>query len=502
MTIILILFYAQAYAFSGDYGTAPLFEAGAGARPAAMGNAFTAVADDASAIYYNPAGLSFIKAQELSLLYYQLYEGALYSSAAYAQTLLDFGTLGAAFYLYSAGAIEGYDSDDKQTGDFDFWEYKAVVSYAANIGKDLRLGAAINVINSAMGEGSSMGIGADAGVMYEPFDILRLGFTVRNLLRPVQSLGGENEGMPQVYTLGILLKQAFGQVKVNVSGDFSAGESENFRAKAGLELVIYESLNLRAGYDSGRYSFGAGLDLFNMRADYAYIADGYLESLQRMGISYRFGMSLDEQEKRKKSEIMNQVRKIVEERLKSKEKENAKKHYAAAYEYYKKGDYENALNEANRALEWREDTNEAIIMKNTIAKVYFGEGVKQYKAGSYISALENFRAALAANPSMDEVKGYIADIGSKSGIKQDAKADLYGRRPGSGRAGSAVSAAQAEAVKKLYYEGINAYTAGDVEKAAAVWEQALKIDPSDVKSARGVEKARMELEEYKKRGLK
>ncbi|MCE5300777.1 MAG: PorV/PorQ family protein [Spirochaetia bacterium] len=535
-----VLLIPLSQAFPGDYGTAPVFEAGAGARPAAMGNAFTAVADDSSAIYYNPAGLSLIKAQELSLLYYQLYEGALYNSAAYGQTLLDFGTLGAAFYLYSAGTISGYDSNDKKTGDFAFREYKAVVSYAAHIEKVLRLGVAVNVINSAMGKENSTGIGADAGLLYEPFDFLRLGFMARNLFRPVQSLGTENEGMPQVYTLGILLKQAFGAVNVNISGDFSAGESENFRARAGLELVLYDTLSLRAGYDSGRYSIGAGLDLFNVRADYAYIAVNYLENLQRIGISYRFGMSLDEQRERKKSEIMNQVRKIVEERLRSKEKKNAMKHYAAAYEYYRNGSYENALNEANRALEWREDTKEAIIMKNTIAKVYYGEAIKQYKEGNYIGALESFNDALAANPSLDGPEGYIAEINTKLRIKEETKSDFnegirlysakdYGaaikawekallvdpanqnvkiclaaarRRLNTGKTGTAIPAAQAEAAKKLYYEGINAYTAGDVEKAAVIWEQALKLNPDDVKSARGIEKAGMELEEYKKRGLK
>lgn len=535
-----LLFAVSAQAFSGDYGTAPVFEAGAGARPAAMGNAFTAVADDSSAIYYNPAGLSLIRAQELSLLYYQLYEGALYSSAAYGQTLLDFGTLGAAFYLYSAGTVEGYDSNDKRTEDFAFREYKAAAGYASNIGSDFYVGLVINVINSAMGAKNSTGIGADAGVLYEPFDFLRLGFTARNLFRPVQSLGEENEGIPQVYSLGILLKQNFGAVAVNMSGDFSAGESENFKVKAGLELVIYESLSLRAGYDSGRYSFGAGLDLFNVRADYAYIADSYLENLQRIGISYRFGMSIDEQQKRKKSEIMDQVKKIVEERLKLKEKEKAKKHYTAAYEYYKKSNYEDALSEANRALEWREDTKEAIVMKNAIAKVYYEEALKQYRTGGYIGALESFKDALAANPYLDGAKEYIAEINMKLKIKEEAKSDfnegirLYSakdyraaikawekalladpenrnvktylasarRRVNSERPGTAATAAQAEAVKKLYYEGINAYTAGDVEKAAVIWEQALKLDPADVKSARGIEKAVMELEEYKKRGLK
>ena len=57
----------------------PVFAAfeniGAGARPIAMGNAFSAVADDANTIYYNPAGLGRLKHPQLTAGYGRLYLG-------------------------------------------------------------------------------------------------------------------------------------------------------------------------------------------------------------------------------------------------------------------------------------------------------------------------------------------------------------------------------------------------------------------------------------------
>lgn len=48
---------------------------GTGARPMALGNAYTAIADDVNALYYNPAGLINLKRKELSATYGLLYMG-------------------------------------------------------------------------------------------------------------------------------------------------------------------------------------------------------------------------------------------------------------------------------------------------------------------------------------------------------------------------------------------------------------------------------------------
>src|SRR5438132_5016171 len=56
----------QAVATGGQPGEFLSF--GAGARSLAMGSAFVGVADDASATYWNPAGLSQITRKEITLM--------------------------------------------------------------------------------------------------------------------------------------------------------------------------------------------------------------------------------------------------------------------------------------------------------------------------------------------------------------------------------------------------------------------------------------------------
>ncbi|MFN3414313.1 MAG: UPF0164 family protein, partial [Thermoanaerobaculum sp.] len=53
---------------------------GSGARPAGMGGAFTALADDAAAASYNPAGLAFLVRPELAVVGSSLRSGARYQN--------------------------------------------------------------------------------------------------------------------------------------------------------------------------------------------------------------------------------------------------------------------------------------------------------------------------------------------------------------------------------------------------------------------------------------
>src|SRR6266850_2264315 len=68
-----------------------------GARADGMGRAFTAVANDANAIWWNPGGLAFIRGHDISLTYSQLVPGLAddvsWSYPAYAQHVEGWGGL-------------------------------------------------------------------------------------------------------------------------------------------------------------------------------------------------------------------------------------------------------------------------------------------------------------------------------------------------------------------------------------------------------------------------
>ena len=86
---------------------------GAGARAPGMGNAFTALADDVYAIYYNPAGLAQLERPQFSTAYSRFYMGLSDGSdlsimqLAYAQPLKGgrAGTFGTAWQRFGASSL-------------------------------------------------------------------------------------------------------------------------------------------------------------------------------------------------------------------------------------------------------------------------------------------------------------------------------------------------------------------------------------------------------------
>src|SRR5688500_4030369 len=67
---------------------------GVGARPLAMGRAFTAVSDDIDALYWNPAGLSTYRSSQVAFQHSPLPLGGAYQYLAYSQPLYALGNFG------------------------------------------------------------------------------------------------------------------------------------------------------------------------------------------------------------------------------------------------------------------------------------------------------------------------------------------------------------------------------------------------------------------------
>ena len=268
---------------------------GAGSRPDGMGGAFTAVADDLSAIYYNPAGLVNIKKQEISLLYYPLYESTSYSSAAYGQALLNFGTIGASFFRFSADNIEGYDQSDNPTSVFGSEQYKMTASYGRNIIEGLSAGANISIYYSKMSRFNYAGFGADFGVLYRPFPFLSAGLMARNVITPAFSMQSVTETIPRLYILGLMARHQIAEFEFKAAYDASAGEKEGFKGRAGLEINWSGIAAVRAGYGDGEFTFGAGLALYDTKFDYAYVSNSTFGRMDRFTVSYAFGMTIEEQ---------------------------------------------------------------------------------------------------------------------------------------------------------------------------------------------------------------
>ena len=111
-TLLLLLLVAVPAAAMDDGGGRSVFATGAGNRSLAMGGAFCAVADDASAVIYNPAGLGLIARKELQASQTTLF--GLGFNEQYASFVLPHWRLGTASLTWRRFGVDGIEGRDER----------------------------------------------------------------------------------------------------------------------------------------------------------------------------------------------------------------------------------------------------------------------------------------------------------------------------------------------------------------------------------------------------
>ncbi len=314
---------AQADKFSGAF-----LEGGAGARALGMGGAFTAIADDASGIYWNPAGLASTDRHEL-LLSHEFRFG----------DLLDYSFLGGIYQVrqrqgrFGLGIIRlGIDNiaftdsslwtDTNGNGEIDpnefsydeqedidkirfenDAEYAIFLSYAQPV-KSWQLGGSLKFITQSVGDFSSFGLGVDFGVLRRGvWRALDVGLAVHDLTGTYLSWStGRKETIVPVPTLGL----AYGLDSQALRGAFlfSADMGMHFDDRRGadqfwsgstsinlnwgLEFNMQNRLALRFGLQEESFQAGAGFAAGPVRFDYGVIPDprNDLGVSQRLSLRY------------------------------------------------------------------------------------------------------------------------------------------------------------------------------------------------------------------------
>lgn len=165
---------AQAPKYSNEF-----LKIGVGARALGMSNAFVASADDVTAGYWNPAGLSRLESDfQFSLMHSEYFAGiAAYDYAAFATKIDEQSTIGFSFVRFGVDDIpnttqlidaEGNINFDRVTT-FSAADYAGLISYArkSNV-EGLSYGGNAKIIHRAVGDfANAWGFGFDLGMQYE-----------------------------------------------------------------------------------------------------------------------------------------------------------------------------------------------------------------------------------------------------------------------------------------------------------------------------------------------
>jgi len=182
LTVVLLLL-SQVQDISAQTSAVPFLLISPNSRNSAMGESGVAIADDVSAIFWNPAGLGFQQGMELSLNHSnwlpQFQQSDLYFEyASYKMDLPSIGgTLGAALTYLSLGKFERRDEGNNRLGEFESYELAFSTSYGARVDEDLGLGIGLRIIHSSLsqvgtareqGSGTATAVAGDVGILYRP----------------------------------------------------------------------------------------------------------------------------------------------------------------------------------------------------------------------------------------------------------------------------------------------------------------------------------------------
>jgi outer membrane protein OmpA-like peptidoglycan-associated protein len=268
----------------------PLMKIGQGPRAAAMGECFTGLADDASAIYWNPAGLGQLKGHHFALSHQEWFLG-IRDEVGHAALPLGEGTFGLGLVYTGDPNVRYWDPEGEVFEEFNSWNGMLTAGYGFNI-DNYELGASVTgVYQDLLTETGMAGAIDVGGVGHYVDDALTVGVALRHL--GVMSLPGGMEYLPMEAALGAAYKMdnMFRFTFDAVVPVFD--NNPNFRA--GFEFSPIDLLALRVGYRTGPVDLsglgylagltgGLGVTLGNFGVDYAFVPYGELGLTHRIGI--------------------------------------------------------------------------------------------------------------------------------------------------------------------------------------------------------------------------
>lgn len=493
-------------------------DVGLGARPMGMGGAFVALADDANAVFWNPAGLSSLQKYEFSSMYLSLY-GLDVSTQLLCATYRHPFRGGVGIGILRTGESDLYTEDSVivAAGQNLYPFIKTNLSVGVNL-KLLHKGyQGIDIADDPLfEEGTSVSqLSCDAGILWHTrykFIPLSIGGTIENLFPVDTSLSDEDSNnATSVFRIGFAV-QPRPQIKVIAEGVQRqlvapfAQQSGRLGAEwtpLGSPLNSGSALMIRAGlrvaqtvesWESTAY-LGSGLQLGighspAARIDYAFSIPVLTAFGETPGNTHRFSFSLA-------FELVREKRPISDLAIRE-----ADTHYEKGLKAFNSKDYYPAAKEFNIVLslipEHADATDRLVAIKGLQFKIYNDDATEALIEGNYEKAIQLWKRALEMNPGNLEICKQIEDaykrLIEREGTPKEESDKIMNQLTalrifGDGLAkfisgdlvdanrqmNLAIQADREFALAYLYF-GISQFKQGDLIAAEAQFKQAMQID--------------------------
>ncbi len=296
----------------GSLSSFSLLRFDASARTAALGGAYTAMADgDVNALFYNPAIPSPATSRIPSLSYLNHLAGIDAGTLAYGHTADGLGTtFSGGLRFVHWGTLQRRNERGERTGTFSAGDVALTFGAARALGEHLRYGANVHVLYSQIDQAQATALATDLGVLYRvPAHQLRVGASLRHLGVSLDGHGQRAATLPLDLQVGVTKRLAHLPLLLSLTaydltevGTGVEGGSRTDHILAHLtfggEVRLGDVLRVRAGYnhrrsqdlaladrfDLGGLGGGFGLVIGGIGVDYAYNSWSELGGLHQFTI--------------------------------------------------------------------------------------------------------------------------------------------------------------------------------------------------------------------------
>jgi hypothetical protein len=305
--LFIVLLLAQAASaqkiakYAGEF-----ISIGVGGRALGLGGAYAALANDASAGYWNPAGLSRIEYPEIMVMHDERFGNLMnYDFGAVALPFGTDATLGLSVMRLSIDDImdtrlAGVDAngnpitqeqldqfariDSSKISYFNAADWALYASYAKRVSDDFSYGINVKILRRNLSVASATGIGFDIGALYSPLEDWFVAANIQDVTTTLIAWStGTNELISPTLKLGTVYFFDFlsGRFAPTIDVDVRF-ENRRYASIAhlgpisldphyGLEFDFKKTIALRVGYsDVRQLTLGAGIHLRKLDIDYSF----------------------------------------------------------------------------------------------------------------------------------------------------------------------------------------------------------------------------------------
>ncbi|MBD3161200.1 MAG: PorV/PorQ family protein [Candidatus Eisenbacteria bacterium] len=274
---------------------------GIGARATAMGSAFVSVADDATSVYWNPAGIARLPDRSLSFHHVEWYADIQLNQAAYVFSV---PFLPGAMALHARSLSMGRQPvrtvfrPDGEGVTHDAGDLSLGFSYARMLTDKFSTGLTIHYLQSTLAEWTSEGIAFDFGTLYDTgYQSLTIGMSIQSIGSQMVFVEDPVK-LPTTFRVGMSMDLIrVGAQTLLLAGEFQHPPDNEERGNVGAELSVGGFAFLRGGwyyrYDQEHLSIGGGVRVPSLVgnglvADYSYTENHDLPGIHRLSLDFRF----------------------------------------------------------------------------------------------------------------------------------------------------------------------------------------------------------------------